>query len=72
MLFEPRWDEEQFNLAKLRIVNNLKRNQANPNYLASTTLNKLIYGESNILATELSGTTASVEALTIDDLKGFL
>ena len=71
MLFEPRWDEEQFNLAKLRIVNNLKRNQANPNYLASTTLNKLVFGESNILATELSGTTVSVEALTIDDLKTF-
>jgi zinc protease len=31
----------------------------------------MIYGESNILATELSGTTASVEALTIDDLKAF-
>jgi zinc protease len=71
MLFEPRWDEEQFNLAKLRIVNNLKRNQANPNYLASITLNKLVYGEGNILATELSGTTVSVEALTIDDLKAF-
>lgn len=71
MLFEPRWDEEQFNLAKLRIINNLKRNQANPSYLASTTLNKLVYGESNILATELSGTTVSVEALTIDDLKAF-
>jgi zinc protease len=71
MLFEPRWDEEQFNLAKLRIVNNLKRNQANPNYLASITLNKLLYGESNILSTELSGTTSSVESLTIDDLKAF-
>ncbi len=71
MLFEPRWDEEQFNLAKLRIINNLKRNQANPSYLASTTLNKLVYGENNIMATELSGTTGSVEALNIDDLKAF-
>ncbi len=71
MLFEPRWDQEQFNLAKIRIVNNLKRNQANPNYLASTTLNKLIYGENNILATELSGKIESVDSLTIDDLKGF-
>ena len=52
MLFEPRWDEEQFDLAKSRIINNLKRNQANPSYLASTTLNKLIFGENNILAIE--------------------
>jgi zinc protease len=71
MLFEPRWDEEQFNLAKLRIINNLKRNQANPSYLASTTLNKLVYGTDNILSTELSGKIETVEALTIDDLKGF-
>jgi zinc protease len=71
MLFEPRWDEEQFNLAKSRIINNIKRNQANPSYLASTTLNKLIYGDSNILAVENSGTEATVNSLTIDDLKNF-
>ncbi len=71
MLFEPRWDQEQYDLAKLRIVNNLKRNQANPSYLASTTLNKLVYGQDNILATELSGKIESVESLTIDDLKTF-
>lgn len=71
MLFEPRWDEEQYNLTKSRIINNIKRNQANPSYLASTTLNKLIFGKENILATELSGTEATISALTIDDLKSF-
>ena len=34
MLLEPRWDEEQFSLNKTRTVNNLKRNLADPNYLA--------------------------------------
>jgi zinc protease len=71
MLFEPRWDEEQFNLAKSRIINTIRRNQANPSYLASTTLNKLIFGENSILATVLPGTENSVTAFTIDDLKGF-
>lgn len=71
MLFEPRWDEEQFGLAKSRVVNNIKRNKANPSYLASNTLNKLIFGENNILAVETVGTEASVESLTIDDLKNF-
>ena len=71
MLFEPRWDQEQYELAKSRIINTIKRNQANPSYLASTTLNKLIFGEKNILATELSGTEASVSSITMDDLKGF-
>jgi zinc protease len=71
MLFEPRWDEEQFNLAKSRVVNNLKRNKANPGYLASTELNKLIFGENSILAVENVGTEESVNSITIDDLKDF-
>lgn len=71
MLFEPRWDEEQFNLAKSRTVNNLKRNKANPSYLASNMLNKLIFGENNILAVESVGTEVSVNAITIDDLKNY-
>ena len=62
ILLEPRWDEEQFALAKSRIINTLKRNAANPSYLSSSTLNKLIYGD-NILAIDASGTEASVEAI---------
>ncbi len=71
MLFEPRWDEEQYDLAKSRIVNNIKRNKANPSYLASNTLNKLIFGENNILAVETAGTEESVNSISIDDLKNF-
>jgi len=71
MLLEPRWDKEQFALAKSRIINTLKRNQANPSYLASTTLNKLIFGENNILAIEASGTETTVNSITIDDLKNY-
>jgi zinc protease len=70
ILLEPRWDEEQFLLAKMRIVNNLKRNAASPDYLASTTLNKLMFGD-NILAVDATGTETSVTSITIDDLKDY-
>ncbi len=70
MLLEPRWDEEQFELAKSRIINTLKRNEASPDYLASRTLNRLIFGD-NILAVEASGTEETVSGITIDDLKEF-
>ncbi len=63
MLFEPRWDEEQFNLAKSRVINNLKRNKANPSYLASNELYKLIFGENNILSVEAVGTEESVSTI---------
>jgi zinc protease len=71
MLLEPRWDSVQFGLAKSRIINTLKRNQASPDYLASKTLNELIFGKNNILGVEASGTEASVSSITIDDLKAF-
>jgi len=70
ILLEPRWDAEQFGLAKSRIINNLKRNAASPDYLAANTLNKLMFGD-NILAIDPTGTEASVAAITIDDLKEY-
>lgn len=70
ILLEPRWDKEQFGLVKSRNINNLKRNAANPEYLASITLNKLVYGNS-ILAIDASGTESSVAAITLDDLKEY-
>ena len=71
MILQPRWDEEQFGLAKERIINGLKRNKANPDYLASSTLNKLIYGDNHILSFDQQGTEESVAAITIDDLKAY-
>jgi zinc protease len=71
MLLEPRWDEEQFELAKSRIINMHKRNNANPNFLAYATFNNLVFGEGSILSTPAYGTTASVEAMTMDDLKAY-
>jgi zinc protease len=70
ILLEPRWDSEAFALAKSRIVNNLKRNAASPDYLASSTLNKLMFGD-NILSVDATGTETSVNAITIDDLKEY-
>jgi zinc protease len=70
ILLEPRWDTESFALAKSRIINSLKRNAASPDYLASSNLNKLIFGD-NILATDATGTEASVTSITIDDLKEY-
>ncbi|HLN20580.1 MAG TPA: pitrilysin family protein [Bacteroidales bacterium] len=70
ILLEPRWDEKQFDIVKARIINNIKRNAASPSYLASNTLNKLIFGNS-ILAIETEGTEKSVSSITMDDLKDY-
>ena len=71
MLLEPRWDTVYFDLAKTRTINEIRRNLVEPNYLASTTLNKLRLGKENVYSTDISGTIESVNAITIDDLKAF-
>jgi zinc protease len=71
ILLYPRWDAEQFELVKSRMINNIKRNQASPDYLARVTFNKLVYGNENILAVPSDGTLESVESITMDDLKAF-
>jgi len=71
ILTQPRWDEEQFGLVKSRIINELKRNEANPNYLAAINFYKLIYPEGSPLGIPPSGTIKSVETITMDDLKSY-
>ncbi|MEN8203877.1 MAG: pitrilysin family protein [Bacteroidota bacterium] len=71
ILFEPRWDEEQFELAKSRVINTHKRNKANPSYLARNTFNSLLFGEGSLLATPVNGSIESIEAISLDDLKEY-
>ena len=71
ILLEPRWDEEEFALIKTRTINEIKRSDANPNTVAGRVFNKLLYGKDHIFSYPTSGTVASVEAITIDDLKNY-
>ena len=71
MLLEPRWDTLSLTLEKERIINEIKRNSVEPNYLANSTLNKLRLGKDNVYSTDVSGTVESVNAITMEDLKGY-
>jgi zinc protease len=71
MLLEPRWDAEEFALAQTRILNNLKRQKANPNTLARNEINELVYGKNHIYSTDRLGTEESTASITIDDLKAY-
>jgi len=71
ILLEPRWDEEEFARIKIKTINEIKRSDANPNVVAGRVYNKILYGKNHIFSYPTSGTEASVEALTIEDLKTF-
>jgi len=71
ILLEPRWDEEEFGLAKTRVLNGLVRQKASPNSLARNAFNELVYGQDHIFSIGASGNDETVGAITIDDLKTF-
>ena len=71
ILLRPRWDEEEFKLAKQQVLNQLEEEKANPDVIANMEFQKLIYGERNILSKNILGTKSSVEDINIKDLKDY-
>ncbi len=71
ILLEPRFDEGEFNLLKKATIARLRQEEASPNAVARNTYNELIYGKDNIRSKNNLGTVASVENITLDDIKAF-
>ncbi len=71
ILFEPRWDEAEFDRIKQSLQTRLKGNEANPNAIAFSSFSKLVYGDQHILGYPTSGTLETVKDITIDDLKAY-
>ncbi len=70
ILFEPRWDETEFDRIQRETAESIKRRGAVPSSIASNVYNKLIYGD-HILANSISGSVESVESIELDDLKNY-
>ncbi len=71
ILLEPRWDEKEFDLIKQSTISGIQRGKANPNSIAENEFAKLLYGDHNILAYDNSGTEASVNTISLLDLKDY-
>ncbi|MDW3650011.1 MAG: pitrilysin family protein [Bacteroidia bacterium] len=71
ILLEPRWDEEEFNLAVLEVKSQIQQQQVNPNSVARNNFNKLIYGNNNIRSQDILGSAESVEQISLQDLKNY-
>ena len=71
ILFEPRWDSNEFDRVKRQTAELIKRRSAVPSTIASRVFNKLNYG-SHILANPTLGTVESVQSISINDLKNYV
>ena len=71
ILLAPRWDEAEFKLVVQQVISQIQQQEANPNSIAATAYDRLIYGNENIRAKNILGTMGSVQAITLDDLKSY-
>lgn len=71
ILFEPRWDEKEFERVKKETLESIRRGKSNPAATATNIFIKLIYGEDHILSNPVLGKQETVSSITIDDLKNY-
>ncbi len=71
IVLEPRWDQKEFQLIKQSVISSIRQQEANPNAIAGNAYNLLIYGKDNILSQNILGSEATVNTITLDDLKNY-
>ncbi|MDP7465670.1 MAG: pitrilysin family protein [Candidatus Marinimicrobia bacterium] len=71
ILFEPRWDRNEFERIKRETAEDIKRRAAVPSSIASNVFNKLNYGD-HILANSTLGTVTSIESIELTDVKSYV
>jgi len=71
ILLEPRWDMEEFELARTKTLNTILQNMVQPRAVADGKFHKLLYGDLHIFGFSGKGTKESISKLTVDDLKHY-
>ncbi|MPY22563.1 pitrilysin family protein [Shewanella sp. YLB-07] len=70
-LFEPAFKAEDFDRLKQQQLQSLQHMMSDPNFLANTAFDSLMYGSASPLGVSSSGTLESVSSLTLDDINAF-
>jgi zinc protease len=71
MLLEPRWDAEEFELLKLKQINQIDQDAGNPDAISRREAAKLRYPADHIYSYLPYGTKEKLETVSLDDLKAF-
>lgn len=68
-LFEPKFDKEEFEIEKKGQLDAIIQSQMSAASLADNLYKKLLFGKNSVIGTQINGIAASVNAITIDDIK---
>jgi len=69
MLLEPRWDAEEFELLKLKQINQIDQDAGNPGAISRREAAKLRYPSDHIYSYLPYGTKEKLETVSLEDLK---
>ncbi len=70
-MFEPKFDKEEFELEKKKQLDGIIQMQMSAAALAGNLYSKILYGKDHILGVPVNGTSKTVEALTLEDVKAY-
>ncbi|MBC6991856.1 M16 family metallopeptidase [Hymenobacter sp. BT491] len=70
-LLHPRFDQADFDRLKKQTLEGIANQVTQPVVIADNTYSRLLYGGLDIMSTPVSGTSASVRSITLDDVKKF-
>lgn len=71
IILEPRWDKEEFDLAKTSTINKILQNEVQPRVVANRNFYQLLYGKNHIFGYYSLGTKESVDKIQLQDLQNF-
>ena len=71
MLLEPRWDETALELARKRMIGNIRQSSTEPKVLARHVFLQMMYGPENVLSNSALASEKEVAAITMEDIKTF-
>lgn len=70
-LLEPRWDEEEFDLAVTRTRDAIQAARARPNAIAARAFNLVTYGEGSMRSKSILGSESNLETIGIEQLQAW-
>ncbi|UOG74971.1 insulinase family protein [Hymenobacter tibetensis] len=70
-LLHPRFDQADFDRVKKQTLEGIANQNTQPVVIANKTYTRLLYGLTDIMSVPVSGTSTTVQSLTLDDVKKF-
>ena len=71
ILFKPKFSQDDFDRAKKQQLDAIQQQQTSASAIADQRFASILYGANSIMGLPVTGTTETVNSITLDDVKGY-